>query len=206
MKRTVFIFSLIIALSLNDAHSQHSDQDFPDGRFFIGSSAFVLVNAIPDQANPPNFYQLNVGYWLTPKDVISVEAITWKYHAPLGIPFGPNYGSSDESYTGHIREFGLGIAYQRFILKGFYSGTHATPMLQIYVNSENEKIQNGFQLFLTQRFGYHFKIKNRFFIEPSIAFTHWPINTNVPESFREVENKWPNYFLFEPGLHFGVKF
>jgi hypothetical protein len=75
------------------------------------------------------------------------------------------------------------------------------------VNEEGEKIQNGFQLFLTGRVGYHIRLfKDRFFLEPSIAVTYWPINTNVPESFAEVEKKWPNYFLFEPGLHFGVKF
>jgi len=55
--------------------------------------------------------------------------------------------------------------------------------------------------------GYHFQFfKNRFFLEPSVAMTHWPINTNVPESFERVESKWSNYFLFEPGLHFGFKF
>ena len=60
---------------------------------------------------------------------------------------------------------------------------------------------------MTYRLGYHVPLfKNRFFIEPSVAVTHWPINTNVPESFAALEHKWPKYFLLEPGLHFGYKF
>ncbi|MEX2591730.1 MAG: hypothetical protein WD426_03075 [Anditalea sp.] len=79
--------------------------------------------------------------------------------------------------------------------------------LQKYVDKDNLKIQNGYQLFMTYRLGYHFELlKNRLFIEPSVAITHWPINTNVPESFAKLESQWPNYFLFEPGLHFGIKF
>jgi len=50
-------------------------------------------------------------------------------------------------------------------------------------------------LFFTYRFGYHVKIKKWFFIEPSIAFTYWTTNTSVPESFREVESKWPIFFV-----------
>ena len=62
-------------------------------------------------------------------------------------------------------------------------------------------------LFMTYRLGYHVQLfKNRFFIEPSVAMTHWPVKTNVPESFARLDSKWPSYFLFEPGLHFGVKF
>ncbi|WP_223833890.1 hypothetical protein [Spirosoma profusum] len=113
----------------------------------------------------------------------------------------------NENYPGHIRSFGLGLAYQRYLWKGLYAAVHATPFLQQYKNTENTKIQNGFQLFTVFRVGYHIPLfRNRFFIEPSIAVTHWPVNTNMPESFSRMERKWKNYFLPEPGLHFGVKF
>ena len=79
--------------------------------------------------------------------------------------------------------------------------------LQKYIDEDNKTIQYGYQLFMTYRVGYHIQLfRSRFFIEPSVAITHWPINTNVPESFAKLEHKWPNYFLFEPGLHFGIKF
>lgn len=47
---------------------------------------------------------------------------------------------------------------------------------------------------------------DRFFFEPSIGLTHWPVQANVPESFAAVERKWPRYFGNEPGLHFGYNF
>jgi hypothetical protein len=203
MKTKSTFLSTILVLTVTAAYSQKAEQDSTFRRHFIGSSAFIIANVLPD---PPSFYQLNYGYWLTKKDVISVEAITWKYHAPLGIPYGPSFESSDEAYPGYVKEFGLGIAYQRYFWKGLYSAVHATPFMQQYRNEEKKRIQKGFQLFLTLRVGYHIKLfQNRFFIKPSLAFTHWPINTNVPEPFGNLESKWPNYFLFEPGFHFGIK-
>jgi len=57
------------------------------------------------------------------------------------------------------------------------------------------------------RLGYHFEFfKNRVYLEPSVAFNYWPIDTNFPASFSAIENKWPDYFLLEPGLNFGIKF
>ncbi|MDQ3388515.1 MAG: hypothetical protein M3483_03320 [Gemmatimonadota bacterium] len=179
----------------------------PDAAYrkhFVGSSLFVLGNLLPE---PPDFFQLNYGYRLTPRDALSVEVITWKYHAPLGIPYGPSYESPDERYAGSVREFGIGLAYQRLLWKGLYSSAHALPLVQRYSNEEGERIQNGFQLFLTARLGYQVSLfSGRWFLEPSVAATAWPINTNVPDAFAAAESKWPRYFLFEPGLHFGRRF
>lgn len=66
-------------------------------------------------------------------------------------------------------------------------------------------LANGYQLFMTYRVGYHLPLfGGRLFLEPSVAMTHWPVNTNVPDSFADKEAPWPNYFLFEPGLHIGI--
>jgi hypothetical protein len=166
----------------------------------------MLMNLAP-LSNPPSFYQLNYGYRATPNDVLSVEAITWRYHAPLGIPWGPSYDAPEEAYPGSVRSYGVGVAYQRFLWRGLYSAVHALPLRQIYYDTAGEKLGSGFQLFLTLRVGYHLELfSNRFFLEPSVACTYWPINTNLPDSFQKKESKWPNYFLLEPGLHFGVKF
>lgn len=193
---SILVFSVLM-------QAQARDHEVPQ-RHFIGSSAFMLFNVLPE---PPDFYQLNYGYWLTSRDVLSIELITWKYNAPLGIPYGPAMGSSEEQYPGYIREFGLGGAYQRFIWRDLYVGGHALPLLQKYHDESGDEIQEGFQLFLTLRMGYHVRLfHDRFFIEPSVAVTHWPINTNVPSSFADKDSQWPNYFLLEPGLHFGMKF
>jgi hypothetical protein len=198
------LLTLLLALSFSSALPRTQNQESPSEKHFVGSSLFMLANFAAD---PPSFYQLNYGYRITPKDILIFEAITWKYDAPVGIPYGPSFGSSKERFPGYIRDIGLGLAYQRFLYKGFYSTFHATPFIQQYFKPDHKKIQTGFQLFLTLRFGYHFKFfKDRFFIEPSVAFTHWPINTNLPASFKKIEDRWPNYFLFEPGIHFGFNF
>lgn len=203
--------SLLVVLSVlpgapRDASAQTEASDPNYRRHAIGSSLFMLMNLAPLQ-DPPSFFQLNYAYRLTPKDVLSAEAITWKYYAPIGIPYGPLYGSpGEEAYPGSVRAFGVGVAYQRFLWKGIYAGIHALPMRQIFLDPAGEKIQSGFQLFMTLRAGYHIELfSNRFFLEPSVAATYWPINTNLPDAFQQKERRWPNYFLFEPGLHFGVK-
>ncbi|GAB5522103.1 MAG: hypothetical protein RhofKO_43540 [Rhodothermales bacterium] len=177
----------------------------PIRRHHIGSSAFVSFTFLLEES--PDFYQLNYGYRLTERDVLSIEAITWKYWAPIGIPYGPSKDDSEEEYPGYVQAFGVGAAYQRFVWRDIYVAAHALPLVQHYIDEADARIQSGFQLFLTGRLGYYIGFFNdRFFLEPSIAFTYWPINTNLPKSFAAQENKWPNYFLFEPGLHFGVRF
>ncbi|CAN5457931.1 hypothetical protein BH23BAC3_BH23BAC3_25590 [soil metagenome] len=207
MKIKLLLSIFVFTLNFSNSYSQTQENDSTYNKFFIGSSMFMLGNFIPDDPNSPDFVQLNFGYQINPRDVVSVELNTCKYAWPLGIPFGDSFQAPEEKYPGYIREFGVALVYQRFLWKGAYTSVHAMNALQHYVDDENKKIQNGYQLFLTYRLGYHFQFfNNRFFIEPGIAVTHWPINTNVPESFANLESKWPNYFLFEPGLHFGIKF
>jgi len=44
------------------------------------------------------------------------------------------------------------------------------------------------------------------YIEPQIHCQYWPIDSNTPQSFKEIDDKWNNYFLFEPNLYIGVNF
>lgn len=199
---------LVALLSITQAVGAQTADSFtkPEYKHFVSTSLFTLANLIPSEA-PPRFFQLNYGYKITPKDVILIEAITWQYHAPLGIPYGPSHENPAENFPGVVRDFGVGIAYQRFFWKGLFATVHATPFVQQYLTSEEDLIQTGFQLFMAGRVGYRFNLlKDRLFIEPSIACTYWPINTNMPTSFQVVEDKWPNYFLLEPGLNVGVQF
>jgi hypothetical protein len=176
----------------------------PFNRFFVGTSLFVVMNAVSSPA--PDFYQLNFGYWLTKKDVISVEAITWTYHRALGTPWGPDMSDPAQAYPGYVRAYGVGAAYQRYLWQGLYTAVHALPLLQQFKANDGKTIQEGFQLFMTLRLGYHFSFcDDHVFIEPSIAVTHWPVNTNVPADFARLDNRWPSYFI-EPGLHVGFKF
>lgn len=134
------------------AQAQHVDPD--TRRHFIGSTLFVLANLAPD---PPRYYQLNYGYQITPKDVISVEAITWTYKGPLGRPYGPDYDNEGSDFPGKVRAYGAGLAYKRFLWNRVYTQIHATAFRQAYLDRSNKKIRSGFQLFNTLRFGYQFR-------------------------------------------------
>jgi hypothetical protein len=165
----------------------------------------MLGNLFPDEK--PDFAQFNIGYRVTGSDVISLELKTWKYYKPLGLPYGKSFNAPEEKFPGYIREKGFAIAYQRFWWKGLYTGVHVMNAWQSFVDDNDKKIDNGFQIFNTYRFGYHFKLLGgRFFIEPSIAITHRPYHTKMPESFRKLDDKHSKLFFGEPGLHFGYNF
>ena len=151
--------------------------------------------------------QLNLGYRLTGRDVVSIELKTWKYAWPLGIPYGKSFEAPEEEFPGYIREYGFALVYQRFWWKGLYTGVHVMNAWQSFFDDQGNKIDNGFQLFNTYRIGYHLKLfKDRFFIQPSIAVTHRPYQTNMPDSFEQLDSKWPKFLFGEPGLHFGFNF
>lgn len=78
---------------------------------------------------------------------------------------------------------------------------------QSFVDVTGNKIDKGFQIFNTYRVGYHIKLFNdRFFIQPSLAVTHRPYHTKMPESFRQKDDKWSKCCFGEPGLHVGFNF
>lgn len=198
-------FAVILTTSIQ-LNAQYIQADSTHKRWFVGSTLFLLGNL--SQTNPPQFAQLNLGYRITGKDVISLELITWKYGWPLGINpiFNKSYGKPEEKFPGYIRDYGIAVAYQRFFWKGFYAAAHIMPMRQIFVNDKGDKVGNGFQIFTTYRVGYHIKLFNdRFFIQPSIGIAGRPYHTRMPDGFKEKDEKWSKYTP-EPGLHFGYNF
>jgi hypothetical protein len=205
-KKYLFI---VLALSLASSlplKAQYAKTDSTHKKFFIGSTLFVLSNFIPDD-NPPNYGQLNFGYRLTGKDVITLELATWKYAWPIGIPYGKSFEAEGAGFPGSIRDYGIGIGYQRFLKKGLYAQVQVFNFLQIFANKDGKKIDNGFQIFNQYRVGYHFKLfKDRLFIQPSIAITHRPFHTKMPDGFKQQDDKWSKFFFGEPGLHFGYNF
>lgn len=202
MKRN--ILTLLVLLFFKSLIAQSSGIDIFERKCFIGSTLFMLANLVEDP-EPPRYYQLNLGYRITPKDVISLEVITWKYYEPLGVSYSNKKTATN--FPGKVQALGAGIAYKRFLWKRAYTQIHATAFRQNYLDEDNQKIQSGFQLFNTLRMGYQFRLfNNQFFLEPSIACTFWPVNTNLPESFQIEEDKYSNFFLPEPGLHFGFNF
>lgn len=194
-------FALVSSLRVN---AQVTTKDSSFKRWYIGSSFLMLGNF--DKVNNPEYVQLNVGYRITPKDVVSFEFKRSIYSWPIGIPFGPSFDAPGLNYPGHARILAPTLGYQRFWWKGAYTSVYALNAFEKYFNENKQKIGNGYTLYMNFHLGYQFKFfNNRFFFEPAIGCSYWPVRTNVPESFKSVEKKWPNYFI-QPGLHFGYNF
>ena len=207
MKSRFILFVTILMLGTFYSQAQDGkDKHGFERECFIGGSAFMVLTPLLDPS--PEYYQLNLGYRFSSKDEISIEGITWTYQGPIGRPYGPDYEQESTGFPGDVKAIGVGLAYKRLIWKGVFLQVHSTAFKQKFRDVNKKEIQSGFQLFNTFRVGYHIKLgKNkRWFLSPSIAMTSWPINTNLPEDFQIEEDKYPNYFLFEPGLHFGYTF
>lgn len=208
MQKNILWIVLALALASNSqVKAQNATKDSTYKKWFIGSSLYMLGNCIPDDPNPPEYVQLNVGYRITPKDVVSIRFKRSIYTWPLGIPFGSSsFDAKGENYPGHARILAPTVGYQRFWWKGVYTSVYALNAFEKYMDENNKKIGNGYTLYLDFYLGYQFTFfKGRFFFEPAIGISYWPIRTNVPESFKAVEQKWNNYFI-QPGLDFGFKF
>ena len=206
MQKKILQVGLALVLGSLQLKAQDTKTDSTYRKWFIGSSLFLLGNFIPDDPNPPEYIQLNLGYRLTPKDVISFEFKRSIYSWPIGIPFGPSFDAPGLNYPGHARILAPTLGYQRFWWKGVNTSIRLLNAFEKYLDEDNKKIGNGYTLYMNFHVGYQFKFfKNRLFFEPAIGCSHWPVRTNVPESFKKVEKKWPNYFI-EPGLHFGLNF
>lgn len=206
MQKTFLLIGIVLLISYSfQAKAQYAKQDSTYKKCFIGSTLFMLGNL--SSTNKPDFVQLNLGYRITGNDVFSVEFKTWKYAWPLGIPYGTSYEAPEEKFPGYIREYGFALAYQHYWWKGLYTGVHIMNAWQSFINETGSKIDDGFQIFNTYRLGYHLKLfKDRFFIEPSIAITHRPYHSEMPDSFKQLDDKWSKFFFGEPGLHFGFNF
>lgn len=206
LKKIIILLLAHLGVCSQPARAQYYQKEGAYKKHFIGSTLFLLGNL--DRVNPPGFAQLNAGCRLTGRDVVSIEMITWKHAWPLGInPFyNKAYGAPEEKFPGYIREYGIGLAYQRYLWKGLYLAVHATPMWQRFNDEAGRRVGNGFIIFNTWRVGYHVKLFNdRFFIEPSVGIAGRAFYTRMPAGFKEKDDKWPKWTP-EPGLHFGVNF
>lgn len=205
-KKILWLAVMVIIANTLPVNAQYAREDSTHKKWFVGSTLFLLGNF--STVNPPNLAQLNVGYRITGKDVLSLELITWKYAWPLGMNpfFNKSYGKEEEKFPGYIRDYGVALVYQRFFWKGLYAAAHIMPMFQTFVNNDGKKVDNGLHIFTTYRAGYHVKLfKDRFFIQPSVGLAGRLYHTKMPDGFKQKDDKWGKYTP-EPGLHFGFNF
>lgn len=206
MQRSFFWIGIAVMLASNlQTNAQYAKQDSTYRKWFVGTSLFVILGNF-DKVNPPNFAQLDIGYRISGKDVIRLSPKTWKYAWPNGIhPFlNKSYKKPEEKFPGYIREFGITASYQRFLWKTLYAQLDVMPTWQVFVNENEMKVGNGFQIFNSYRIGYHIKFfGDRFFLQPSICMTHRAHHTKLPDGFKQQDDKWSKFVFPEPGLNIG---
>jgi hypothetical protein len=173
----------------------------PDsGRWSVGTSAWMLANVFPD---PPQFYYLEVDRTVAPRDALVLEAATWTYRAPIGIPYGSSFGDASEEYPGFVRSIGLALGWRRSLYRGLNASARSFHFLQLYSEDDRPR-KTGYLLFLQARLGWRWAARAPGpWIEPSVAFNWWPVEVGRPASFRAKDSRWPSYFLFEPWLNVG---
>ena len=179
----------------------------PAYKFSLSTTYMSFANFEAEETNI-HMYEFHFGYRITPKDKISIKIATWKLYEPMGVPmWDPLFQEESEWYPGRIKEFGIGMAYQRFLWKGLFASIEILPLKKTYLDENGSEIDNGFKLYTSYHLGYHIPlIKNRFYIEPQIHCNYWPIDSKGPQGFEDQENKWNNYFLFKTNLFIGVNF
>lgn len=200
--RTPLICLLVSpALLLSLAPPTWAEDASDDGDWSVGTSAWMLRNAFPDGAD---FYYLEVDRSIGKRDALVVEALTWTYHAPIGIPYvSSSYGDSSEDYPGFVRSLGLGVGWRHELYRGLNASARAFHILQRYHEDDGPRT-TGYQLFLQARLGWRWNTGAAgLWIEPSVGFNWWPIEVGRPDSFVAMDDRWPSYFLFEPWLNVG---
>jgi len=156
--------------------------------------------------------EIHVKRNLDNKNILGLKLATWRLFQPMGIQWWDGLldklETESEFYPGHVRESGIGVTYQRMLWKGLFATVEVLPQYKTYRDLDDNKVGNGFKLYNSFHFGYHFSLgkKKRFFFEPQVHSQFWVFDTNAPEGFKELDDKWRNYFLFEPNLYFGVNF
>ncbi len=127
-KKILLIGFVLIVTSTLQLKAQYAKTDSTYKRWFVGTSLFVLLGNL-DTENPPNFAQLNIGYRITGKDVITLTPKTWKYAWPNGIHQFLNkaYKKPEERFPGYVREYGVTVSYTRFLWKGLYAQLDVMP-------------------------------------------------------------------------------
>ena len=138
-QKQILLMTAVIILAVSSLSGQKLKQDSTYKKCFIGGSLWILGNFFPDDPNPPGYVQLNLGYRITQKDVVSLEFKTWKYAWSPGIPYGKSFQAPAEKFPGYIREYGVALAYQRFLWKGVYTAIHVFNAKQTFVDNNGKK-------------------------------------------------------------------
>ena len=211
----IIIFTLVSFSAFAQNNLQTGKESDVKHKYRVSIPAIILPQLVEkswgDRTHTQHI-EFHVKRNLDNKNIIGLKFATWRLFQPMGIVWWDGLldkvESGSEFYPGHVRETGLGISYQRMLWKGLFTTVEVLPQFKTYLDLDNNKIKNGFKLYNSLHLGYHlsFGKKKRFFIEPQVHSQVWVFDTKAPEGFKELDDTWRNYFLFEPNLYLGVNF
>ena len=213
------LFAILLFLCTLGAFAQKNS---PEGKetevahkyrvsFPIGNLPQFFTSSWNSRQNTQHF-ELHLKRNLDDKNIIGIKLATWRLFQPMGITWWDGLfdklETGSEFYPGHVRHTGIGMSYQRMLWKGLFTTVEVLPQFKTYLDENNNKIKNGFQVYTSVHLGYHiaFGKKKRFFIEPQVHCQFWALSTKAPASFKALDDKWRKYFLFEPSIFVGLKF
>ena len=211
---TILLFSCTIS-AFAQTNSLESKETDVDHKYRVSIPYFVPESLILSSWNDHTSTQhieFHVKRNLDNKNIIGVKFAHFRLFQPMGITWWDGLldklEAESEFYPGHVRETGIGVSYQRMLWKGLFATVEVLPQFQTYTDLDGNKLGNGFKLYNSYHLGYHISIgkKKRFFIEPQVHSQHWMFDNNAPDGFKELDDKWRNYFLFEPNIYVGVNF
>ena len=213
MKKLLIISLTFCVINVFSQNTKETSNNNADYKVRVSFPAIILGN-IGEEGKKTNtqHIELHVKYELDSKNIVGVKFATWRLFQPMGIQWWngllDKIDSKSEFYPGYLRETGIGVSYQRMLWKGLFASVEVLPLYKTYLDENNTKIANGFKLYTSYHVGYHiaFGKKKRFFIEPQIHFQNWMFDTNTPAAFKQLDNKWKSYFLFEPNIYVGFRF
>ena len=139
-KKILFIGFVLLMTSTLQLKAHYAKTDSTYKRWFVGSSLLMLGNF---SKISPEYVQLNVGYRITLKDVVSFEFKRSIYSFPLGLPFGPSFDKPGENYPGHARILAPTLGYQHFWWKRTYTSVYALNAFEKYIDEDKKEIGNG---------------------------------------------------------------
>ncbi|MCB2091563.1 MAG: hypothetical protein KDF58_08955 [Alphaproteobacteria bacterium] len=211
----IFILTLVTFSAIGQRNQQTGKGSDVTHKYRASFPVIILPQLFEkawDDRTHTQHIEFHVKRNLDNKNIIGVKFATWRLFQPMGILWWDGLldkvDSGSEFYPGHVRETGLGISYQRMLWKGLFATVEVLPQYKTYLDENKSKLGNGFKLYTSYHLGYHlsFGKNKRFFIEPQVHCQTWVFDTNTPDEFKVMDDKWRNYFLFEPNFYFGVNF
>lgn len=204
MKKIISTLIFCVVIATHVVYSQTSlkkQSEWTEEKHYIATSVFILSSFIPNDNT--FFYEIDYGYKLNSKIDLVAGANVYQYTFPMSAPW-----TDATEYPGTVLSYGFLAACQYYVWRNFYVDQMFNPLFLKYNNQETPSKENGFMLLLATRIGYHYDFKmfdKSFYIEVGGEISYWPVNANVPQEFKIVDDKYKSY-TFSPALQFGYKF